>query len=112
MDSMQIFLCMDVHFVGMVHMNFHAKSGVCSSKNERVMALGTKEDGHSTLSIVYIQAIIQSKLGVREFVSLDNIKLSKFVIIVFLVVFVVILIINISNIIGKVLDIPGLYVVP
>ena len=27
-------------------MNFHAKSGVCSSKNERVMALGTKEDGH------------------------------------------------------------------
>ena len=28
-------------------MNFHAKSGVCSSKNERVMALGTKEDGHT-----------------------------------------------------------------
>ena len=27
-------------------MNFHAKSGVCSSKNELVMALGTKEDGH------------------------------------------------------------------
>ena len=48
-------------------MNFHAKSGVCSSKNERVMALGTKEDGHTLLSILYIQAIIQSKL---QFVKL------------------------------------------
>ena len=34
-----------------VHTNFHAKSGVCSSKNERVIALGTKEDGHTLLSI-------------------------------------------------------------
>ena len=42
-------------------MNFHAKSGVCSSKNERVMALGTKEDGH-TAPTSYIQGIIQSKL--------------------------------------------------
>ena len=33
-------------FVHIVHTNFHAKSGVCSSKNERVMALGMKEDGH------------------------------------------------------------------
>ena len=32
-------------FVQIVHTNFHAKSGVCSSKNERVMALGIKEDG-------------------------------------------------------------------
>ena len=47
-------------FVQIVHTNFHAKSGVCCSKNERVMALGTKEDKH--LSIIYIQAIIQSKL--------------------------------------------------
>ena len=52
-------------------MNFHAKSGVCSAKNERVMALGTKEDGHLSYSI-YSQAIIQSKLGVREFESLDK----------------------------------------
>ena len=44
MDSMPIFLCMDIHFVGTVHTNFHAKSGVCSSKNGRVIALGTKED--------------------------------------------------------------------
>ena len=44
MDSMPIFLCMDLHFVGTVHTNFHAKSGVCSSKNGRVIALGTKED--------------------------------------------------------------------
>ena len=56
-----------------VHTNFHAKSGVCSSKNERVMALGTKEDGHST-TYIYIQAIIQSKLGVCEFARLDNMK--------------------------------------
>ena len=47
-------------FVQIVHTNFHAKSGVCCSKNERVMALGTKEDKH--LSIIYIQVIIQSKL--------------------------------------------------
>ena len=40
--------------------DFHAQSGVCSSKNERVMALGTKEDKH--LSIIYIQVIIRSKL--------------------------------------------------
>ena len=35
------------------------------------MALGTKEDGHLSYSI-YSQAIIQSKLGVCEFASLDN----------------------------------------
>ena len=64
---MQIFHCIDAHFVGMVHMNFYEKSGVCSSKNERVMALGTKEDGHTTLlSILYIQGIIQSKLLVHS----------------------------------------------
>ena len=34
-------------FFRTIHTNFHAKSGVCSSKNERVMALGTKEDGLS-----------------------------------------------------------------
>ena len=73
MDSMPIFLCMDVHFVGTVHTNFHAKSGVCSSKNGRVIALGTKEDiwgkwagagggggAHS------LQLIIQSKLVLFE----------------------------------------------
>jgi len=38
MDSMAIFLCMDAQIVGMVHMNFHAKSGVCSSKNGWVMS--------------------------------------------------------------------------
>ena len=58
-------------FVRTIHTNFHAKSGVCSSKNERVMALGTKEDGHLYI-ILYSQAIIQSKLGVREFARLDN----------------------------------------
>ena len=36
------------------------------------MALGTKEDGHTLSIILYSQAIIQSKLGVREFASLDN----------------------------------------
>ena len=36
-------------FVQTVHTNFHAKSGVCSSKNEWVMALGTKEDGQSDI---------------------------------------------------------------
>ena len=35
-------------------MNFHAKSGVCSSKNERVMALGTKEDGHTLSPFSYL----------------------------------------------------------
>ena len=34
-------------------MNIHAKSGVCSSKNERVIAVGTKEDGHSTVDSLY-----------------------------------------------------------
>ena len=29
-------------------MNFHAKSGVCSSKNGRVFALGMKEDTYTT----------------------------------------------------------------
>ena len=39
------------------------------------MALGTKKDGHSSTTLyIYIQAIIQSKLGVREFASLDNKK--------------------------------------
>ena len=38
MDSMPIFLCMDAYFDGTVHMNFHAKSGVCSSKNGWVMS--------------------------------------------------------------------------
>ena len=38
------------------------------------MALGTKEDGLSIIIIIiYSQAIIQSKLEVREFASLDNI---------------------------------------
>ena len=47
-------------FVHIVHTNFHTKSGVGSSKNERVMTLGKKEDKH--LTIIYIQVIIQSKL--------------------------------------------------
>ena len=38
MDSMPIFLCMDAHFDGTVHVNFHAKSRVCSSKNDWVIA--------------------------------------------------------------------------
>ena len=40
------------------------------------MALGTKEDGQNIVVLytilLYSQAIIQSKLGVREFASLDN----------------------------------------
>ena len=68
MESMQIFLCMDEHFVGTVHMNFHAKSGVCSSKNERVMALGTKEDGHSTTYIY--SSLYSSDYTVQTFSSL------------------------------------------
>ena len=35
-----------------VHTNFHAKSGVCSSKNGRVIALGTKEDTIICLSVI------------------------------------------------------------
>ena len=57
-------------FVQTLHTNFYSKSGVCSSKNEQVMALGTKEDGH--LSIIYIQAIIQSKLHFSYSQSLDK----------------------------------------
>ena len=57
-------------FVQTVLTNLHSKSGVCSSKNEQVMALGTKEDGH--LSIIYIQAIIQSKLHFSYSQSLDK----------------------------------------
>ena len=41
-----------------IHMNFHAKSGVCSSKNGWVIALGTKED---TYVLLCLQVIIQSK---------------------------------------------------
>ena len=39
------------------------------------MALGTKED-RQTIVVLYSQAIIQSKLGVREFASLDKIYYS------------------------------------
>ena len=35
-------------------MNFHAKSGGCSSKNGQVIALGTKEDTSSTSSYIYL----------------------------------------------------------
>ena len=68
--------------VGKVHTNFHAKSGVCSSKNGRVIALVTKEDilgagaaggGGGTHSL---QLIIQSKLHFSSFSrSLDNSKI-------------------------------------
>ena len=78
MDSMQLFLFMDAHFVGTVHMNVHAKSGVCSSKNERVMALGTKEDGHS-LSIysLYSSDYTVQTYFCEKFESLDNNKLRE-----------------------------------
>ena len=54
------------------HRHFKSSDG---AKNERVMPLGTKEDGtYYSYSYIYSQAIIQSKLGVREFASLDNIE--------------------------------------
>ena len=52
-----------------IHMNFHAKSGVCSSKNDWVIALGTKED---TYVLVCLQVIIQSKPHFFIVQSLDN----------------------------------------
>ena len=54
-----------------LYTNFHAKSGVCSSKNGWVIALGTKEDTYSSI-IIYLQVIIQSKLFCSKFASLDN----------------------------------------
>ena len=57
-------------FVQTVHTNFGAKSGVCSSKNEWVIALGTKEERcvhHLSHYSIYIQAIIQSKLRCSKF---------------------------------------------
>ena len=70
-------------------MNFHVKSGVCSSKNERVIALGMKEDGHTLLSISsYLYSsdyTVQTcqfevrkfgqKLVSSKFACLDNAKL-------------------------------------
>ena len=41
--------------------NFHAKSGVCSSKNGWVIALGTKEDTYILLYII-TRALAVSKL--------------------------------------------------
>ena len=35
---MVLMYCVLCHLVGHVHMNFHAKSGVCSSKNGGVMS--------------------------------------------------------------------------
>ena len=74
MDSMPIFLCMDVHFVGTVHTNFHAKSGGCSSKNGRVIALGTKEDISGRLRV-------RVRRRRRTFSSVDNtVQTLKFVV--------------------------------
>ena len=56
-----------------VHTNFHAKSGICNSKNGRVIALGTKEDA-ILYAICYIYTIyyIHSWLYSPNFESLDN----------------------------------------
>ena len=42
-----------LEFVQNVHTNFHAKSGVCGSKNGQVIALGTKEESEDS-SIIYL----------------------------------------------------------
>ena len=58
-------------------MNFHAKSGGCSSKNGPVIALGMKEDISRGVGggggAHYPQWIIQSKLFSSLFENLDNI---------------------------------------
>ena len=46
-------------------MNFYAKSGVCSSKNERVIALGTKKDGHSTTTTTSSSSLYSSDYTVQ-----------------------------------------------
>ena len=79
-------------------MNFHAKSGVCSSKNGRVIALGTKEDisgwrrwwrRRSTFSSVdntvqTLKFVVRkfgqyTKFHMKSIHPSDNIKLTKLV---------------------------------
>ena len=59
-----------MHFVKTVHTKFHAKSGVCSSKNGWVIALGTKEDGHLLLLLSIFKRLYSPNLllwKVRKF---------------------------------------------
>ena len=58
-------------------MNFHAKSGVCSSRNGWVIVLGMKEEISGGRrggggGAHFLQVIIQSKLFCSKFESLDN----------------------------------------
>ena len=59
-------------------MNFHAKSQVSSSKNGRVMAVGTKEDIYQVylnLSILLcLQVILQSNSFLAKLAELANRK--------------------------------------
>ena len=50
-----LYLCTFLYFIWTIHTNFHAKSGVCSSKNGWVIALGKKEDTYYIVvySILY-----------------------------------------------------------
>ena len=58
-------------------MNFHAKSGVCSSKIGRVIALGKKEDiwggsGGGGGGAHFLQWIIQSKKSITYHLKWNN----------------------------------------
>ena len=79
------------YFVGTVHINFQAKSGDCSSKNGRVIALGTKEDtyyiytstksGVQTLSSFFIFIFLYTYFFLRIYVItyIRNYVITQFI---------------------------------